>query len=45
MRSLVPARFARAFLILALVLGLGGCKTLGHRLGAEKADAVETLPL
>jgi len=37
--------FARALLILALVLGLGGCKTIGHWLGAEKADATETLPL
>jgi outer membrane protein assembly factor BamD len=39
------SHFARALLILALVLGLGGCKTVGHWFGAEKADATESLPL
>jgi outer membrane protein assembly factor BamD len=39
------SHFARALLILALVLGLGGCKTVGHWFGAEKADATETLPV
>jgi outer membrane protein assembly factor BamD len=36
---------ARVLLILALVLGLGGCKTIGGWFGAEKAEATETLPL
>jgi outer membrane protein assembly factor BamD len=36
---------ARVFLVLALTLGLGGCKTVGKWLGAESAEATETLPL
>jgi outer membrane protein assembly factor BamD len=36
---------ARVFLVLALTLGLGGCKTVGTGLGAERAEATETLPL
>jgi len=36
---------ARVLLVFALVLGLGGCKTVGGWFGAEKADATETLPV
>ncbi|MGH8029247.1 MAG: outer membrane protein assembly factor BamD, partial [Arenimonas sp.] len=39
------SHFARALLILALVLSLGACKTIGHFFGAEKADATETMGL
>lgn len=35
----------RALLILALVLGLGGCKTIGGWFGAESVDATEKLAL
>lgn len=34
---------ARVLLVLALVLGLGGCKTVGGWFGAEKEDITETL--
>ena len=34
---------ARVLLVLALVLGLGGCKTVGGWFGAQKEDVTETL--
>ena len=40
-----PSGLSRSFLCFALVVGLGGCKTLGHMFGHDKQPETETLPV